>query len=497
MNVAVGTRLGVYDIVGLLGRGGMGEVYHARDGRLLRDVAIKLLPSDLADDKARLDRFQREAVLLAAVTHPNVAVIHGLEETSGTRFLVMELVPGPTLADRLKHGPLSLARALNVSRQLVEALDAAHQRGVIHRDLKPANIKVSDDGRVKILDFGLAKSLTEEPGAESEPPSTVTAIQAGSQAVVVMGTPAYMSPEQARGAAVDRRADIWAFGCVVYEMFTGSRAFDGETPSDAIAAVLEREPGWSALPSDTPGPVQALLRRCLQKDAARRLRDIGDARFDIEEARAPSVATPREEGTAPRRARAVIAVGTALMLVAAIAASRYAQSTTGISDVLQFRLSAPLDAQFPLPPQFAVSPNGRLITFVATYKGSRALWLRSLDAVDAKPLAGTEGAAYPFWSPDSQFAAFFGQGKLKKLKVSGGQPVDLADASLPSGGTWNKDNDIVFAPTPTSGLQRVSANGGSATPLASKARRGEVRQRWPQFLPDGRHFPVNLTDEGT
>src|SRR5262249_9782042 len=210
----------------------MGEVYHARDARLQRDVAIKLLPSDLADDKARLDRFQREAVLLAAVTHPNVAVIHGLEETSGTRFLVMELVPGPTLADRLKHGPLSLARALNVSGQLVEALDAAHQRGVIHRDLKPANIKVSDDGRVKVLDFGLAKSLTEEPGAGSAPQSTVTAIQAGSQAVVVMGTPAYMSPEQARGAAVDRRTDIWAFGCVVYEMFTGSRAFAGKTTSE-------------------------------------------------------------------------------------------------------------------------------------------------------------------------------------------------------------------------------------------------------------------------
>src|SRR5262249_38514008 len=346
--------------------------------------------------------------------------------------------------------------------------------------------------RVKILDFGLAKSLTEEPGAESEPQSTVTAIQAGSQAVVVMGTPAYMSPEQARGAAADRRADIWAFGCVVHARFTASPALAVATP-----AVLARARGWGPVPSGAPGPVQALLRRCLQKDAARRLRDIGDARFDIEEARAPSVATPREEGTAPRRARAVIAVGTALMLVAAIAASRYAQSTTGTSDVLQFRLPAPLDAQFPLPPQFAVSPNGRLITFVATYKGSRVLWLRSLDAVDAKPLAGSEGAAYPFWSPDSQFAAFFGQGKLKKLKVSGGLPVDLADASLPSGGTWNKDNDIVFAPTPTSGLQRVSANGGTVTPVASKATRGEVRQPWPQFLPDGRHFLVSLAEERT
>jgi len=497
VSLAVGTRLGVYDIVGLLGRGGMGEVYHARDARLLRDVAIKVLPPDLADDKARLDRFEREAILLAAVIHPNVAVIHGLEQASGTRFLVMELVAGPTLADRLKRGPLSVAHALNVSRQLVDALDAAHQRRVIHRDLKPANIKVSDDGRVKVLDFGLAKSSTEEPVAESKPQSTVTAIQAGSQAVVVMGTPAYMSPEQARGAAVDRRTDIWAFGCVVYEMLTGSRVFDGETTPEVIAAVFEREPDWSALPSDTPAPVRALLRRCLQKDAARRLRDIGDARLDIEDAEAPSVATPREQGTAPRWARVVIAIGTAVMLAAAFAASRYVRSPTGISDVLQFRMPAPLDAAFPLPPQFAVSPNGRLIAFVAISKGSPALWLRSLDDGDPKPLAGTEGAALPFWSPDSQFVAFFSNSKLKKLKVSGGQPVDLADASLPGGGTWNTDDDIVFAPTPTSGLQRVAASGGTPTPVASKERRGELRQRWPQFLPDGRHFLVNLANEGT
>src|SRR5262249_21707410 len=222
----------------------MGEVYHARDARLRRDVAVKVLPSDLADDEARLDRLRRQAILLAAVIHPNVAVIHGLEETSGTRFLVMELVPGPTLADRLTRGPLALAQALNVSQQLVDALDAAHQRGVIHRDLKPSNIKVGDDGRVKVLDFGLAQSLVEEPDAESGPQSTVTVIQAGSQAVVVMGTPAYMSPEQARGSAVDQRTDIWAFGSILYEMLTGSRAFGGESTSDAIASVLEREPDW-------------------------------------------------------------------------------------------------------------------------------------------------------------------------------------------------------------------------------------------------------------
>jgi Tol biopolymer transport system component len=499
-----GARLGVYEILSLIGSGGMGEVYRARDTRLNRDVAIKVLPADVAADHDRLARFEREAQVLASLNHPNIAQIHGVDDSSGTPALVMELVEGPTLADRIAKGPIPLDEALPIAKQIAEALEAAHEQGIIHRDLKPANIKVRPDGTVKVLDFGLAKALepvTSTAGNETMSPTlSIHATQAG----MLLGTAAYMSPEQARGKPVDRRSDIWAFGCVFYEMLSGRRAFAGDTITDVIAAVVNGQPEWSALPSATPTRIRALVARCLQKDPSKRLPHIGVARLEIEDGDADplAIATANAAGRAthPRTmvpwALAAIGIATAVALGTVILRHREPAPL----GTVRFSIAASDDVTLghnvtgrgtgPPAPHFAPSPDGRVITYVAYKAGQNPqLWVRRLDEASAHPLAGTDDASFPFWSSDSGFIAFFAQGKLKKVEVGGGSPLTICDAPAGEGGTWNRDNVILFARDTASGLFRVSASGGSATPVtkldgASK----EVSHRWPQFLPDGRHF---------
>ena len=485
MPVAVGTQFGPYQIQAALGAGGMGEVFRARDIRLNRDVALKVLPLVVAADQERLSRFRREAQLLAALNHPNIAAIYELEEVDGVCTLILELVEGPTLAEQITRGPIPLDQALAIAKQIAQGLEAAHDQRIIHRDLKPSNITVRPDGMVKLLDFGLAKAL-EVPGAASsvDDAATITS-PAMTHAGVIMGTPAYMSPEQARAQAVDKQSDIWAFGCVLYEALTGRAAFAANTVSDTIAKIIEREPDWQALPDSLPVKVRDLLRRCLQKDPRRRLHDIADARLEIEDALTGAAASSAPVPvTAQRKIREWVAW--TLLVVAVLALAALTISTS------YFRRAAPqpvvtrLDVVIPPTSDsfsFALSPDGRQLAFVATVEGGPWLWVRPLDQVTAQPLAGTEGASYPFWAPDSRAIGFFADGKLKRVDLAGGTPQVLADAPAGRGGTWNPDGIVVFAPSPNGGLMRVMDTGG--TPV-TRLVAGQGAPRWPQFLPDGR-----------
>jgi eukaryotic-like serine/threonine-protein kinase len=507
-----GQQLGSYKIVCLLGAGGMGEVYQAHDTKLGRDVAIKVLPPAFVHDPDRLSRFQREAKMLASLNHPNIATIHGLEQSDGVNYLVMELVPGQTLAERVSAGAIKIEEGLKLGVQIAEALEAAHEKGVIHRDLKPANVKVTPGGRVKVLDFGLAKAFAGDSGQDISHALTLEAM--GTEEGRILGTPAYMSPEQARGKSVDKRTDIWAFGCVLFELLTGKAAFDGETVSDMIVAVLEREPEWELLPPPTPARIQDLLRRCLQKDSQRRLRDIGDARIEIEEAlAAPKVAASTQAGVpvsaiTQRKSRELLAwaiTAIAIVITALVlGAFAYIRNVPQDAQTIRFFVSPPetwtLTRQLGLfgspPDPLAVSPDGHRIALAATSADGRTLlWVRSLDSLNAQPLAGTEGAAHPFWSPDSRFLGFFADGKLKKIDVSGGPPLTLCDAPDDRGGAWSQDGVIVFAPRTDSALQKVSDSGG--TPIAATVLAPGEAHRGPVFLPDGQHFLYRVkTEEG-
>ena len=492
MSLATGTRIGSYEIVGPVGAGGMGEVYLARDARLNRDVALKILGDRYRFDAHRLARFEREAQVLASLNHPNIATLLGIESGDDVQALIMEFVDGETLEARLSFGSLPLATALLIAGQIVDALDAAHERGVIHRDLKPANVMLRPDGKVKVLDFGLAKTLETEAESAGASLTTLTAT-----AHAILGTAAYMSPEQARGGAVDRRTDVWGFGCVLYEMLTGRRAFDGVTNSDAMAAVLTQEPDWTPLPAHVPEPVRRLLRRCLEKDARHRIRDIADAREDLQAPHYSSahLAAPATKTERPsRRTTIALAAGALLILLAAIGAfwNPWSSSTARPE---QFVLLPPDGTSFgggviDRTPALAISPDGERLAFVATDRrtGSRPmLWVRAVRSLDAIPFSGTEGAREPFWSPDGRFIAFFADGKLKKIPSTGGTPTTLADASLGSGGTWNRDNVIIFAPNTQSSLQRIPHTGGTPTPI-TRLSEGEYGHVYPQFLPDGRRF---------
>ncbi len=500
MALNAGTRLGTYEITALLGAGGMGEVYRARDARLNRDVAIKVLPDALADDPDRLARFQREAHVLASLNHPNIGAIYGLEESGTARALVLELVDGPTLADRIAEGPLPLDETLSVARQVADALEAAHDQGILHRDLKPANIKLTKDGRVKVLDFGLAKALEPvtgsvrlQPDLTASPTITSPAMTLGG---VILGTAAYMSPEQAKGKPVDKRSDVWAFGCVLYEMLTSRRPFAGEDVTDTIVAVLSKEPDWTALPSSTPEALTRLLRRTIEKDRKRRLSDIADARLEIDEAGrpVPLIAAPVRP-VAERRGleRAFWAVA---VLIAAVTGAAMISMWRENAGALTFQFEifpaanstivAGLPEEGGLP--LAVSPDGTRVVFVATTAdGTNVLWLRPLDALTAQPMQGTEGASSPFWSPDSRWIAFFADRKLKKISASGGPPTPLCDAPGNRNGTWGPNGSILFSPTNSAPIQRVSEEGGIPVPVTVLAENetGHVR---PTFLPDGRHF---------
>ncbi len=488
MTLAAGTRLGAYEILGSLGAGGMGEVYRASDTRLKREVAIKVLPEAFARDAERMKRFEREAQVLASLNHPNVASIYGIEEADGARALVLELVEGPTLAERIVSGALPVDEALRIASQIAHGLEAAHEKAVVHRDLKPANVKLTSDGDVKILDFGLAKALEVEPPRvdESISPTLTRATQPG----VLLGTAAYMSPEQAKGKPADRRADVWAFGVVLYEMLSGKRAFAGEDVSDTLAHVLTKEPDWSALPAGLPVRIRSLLTRCLTKDPKQRLQAIGEARIAVEarESLAPDLSAT----ASPAWRRALPWALSGGLLGAAVVMSFSAPWRSSPREA-PVRVSAELGADVSLFTDFStaavLSPDGAVLAFVATKSAgaTRQIYIRRLDELAASPLPGTEGAAGPFFSPDGEWIAFFAGGKLKKISVSGGASVTLADTVSGSSGTWAEDGTIVFQPSggPGVSLHRVSAAGGIAAPVTT-LEPGEVVQRFPQVLPGGK-----------
>ena len=456
----------------------MGAVYRARDTTLGREVALKLLPDFLLGDSEKISRLEREARLLASLNHPNVATLHGLEESEGLKYLVMELVPGETLAERISRGPLRIEECLGIFRQIAEGLEAAHEKGVIHRDLKPANVIITAEGRVKLLDFGLAKALAEEaPPSDLSKSPTLT--REGTELGVILGTASYMSPEQARGKTLDRRTDIWSFGCVFYEAVTGRKAFSGETVSDILAAILEREPDWTALPASTPSRIRDLLQWCLKKDLHRRLRDIGDARIEADERSAPPVIS--------RHYLPWAVAG----LVSGIALWSFLRpSTEPERAISRFTVNLPPEQALAWrnDPAVALSPDGRRLAYVASSGAARKLYVRPIDQREAVPIPGSEDTTSAFFSPDGGWLGFYTAGrKVKKVRIDGGFPIELCEALDPWGASWGAGDVILFAPEEFSGLSRVSASGGlpfSASTL--DASRGETSHRWPEFLPGGK-----------
>jgi serine/threonine-protein kinase len=500
--LAPGSRLGAYEILTLIGQGGMGEVYRARDSRLGREAAIKILPSDVAADPDRLARFEREAQVLASLNHPNIAHIYGVDDSSGTPALVMELVEGPTLADRIAKGPIPLDEALPIAKQIAEALEAAHEQGVIHRDLKPANIKVRPDGTVKVLDFGLAKAFgpatTSAGNATMSPTLSIHATQAG----IVLGTAAYMAPEQARGKPVDRRADIWAFGCVLYEMLTGRRAFGGDDMSVTLAAVIMKEPEWTALPSDMPIGVRRLLSRCLKKDPKERLRDVADARSDLgeflTEPTEPVTVTPIVPASplwrrpiAVAAAMVTTAIGTGVIVWFAM------QPTVARPRVSRLTITSPSPATLSLnglSRDVALTPDGTRILYLGA--NGTTLFVRPLAELAATPLVRGTALQDPFVSPDGEWVGFFDGFTLLKVAITGGPAVRVAQFdTIERGATWAADGTIIMATSSlTTGLQRVSADGGTPTVLTRPDREhGEVDHLWPEVLPGGQAVLYTVT----
>ena len=494
MTLAAGTKIGPYEVTAPIGAGGMGEVYRATDTTLDREVAIKVLPAAFAQDANRLARFEREAKTLASVNHSNIAAIHGLERWQGTCALVMELVDGSTLADRIVLGPVPLDEALPIARQLAEALEVAHERGIVHRDFKPANIKIRPDGTVKVLDFGLAKAMDSAVVASGSESPTITT-PAMTQAGMILGTAAYMSPEQARGGSVDRRADIWAYGVVLYEMLVGRRLFDEPSVSDTVAAVLKGQLTLSALPSGTPAPLSRLIARCLTRDVRRRLRDIGEARIAIDDVLAHRDDSSDEtdgQRIAQQRRRLAIPIWMVAGIVLVVAAlATWAPWRAAPEPRAVTRLTTDIGPDITLSsnPGVAVllSPDGQQLVLVGSPRpGDRPrLYVRGLDKLEATPLTGTDGAKDPFFSPDGRWIGFFADGKLKKIPASGGAAITLADAPDGRGGSWADNSWIAFSPRPGEfPLYRVPSDGGTAEPLTT-LEAGEVTHRWPQILPGG------------
>ncbi len=493
MTLAAGSRLGPYEILSPLGVGGMGEVYRAHDPKLNRDVAIKVLPGAFSKDQERLARFEREARVLASLNHGNIATIHGLEEAGGVDFLVMECVPGMTLAERISKGPIPIEESLELFRQIAGALEAAHARGVVHRDLKPSNVKVTPEGHVKLLDFGLAKASADEVPAQdmSRSPTVSRDVTGGG---VILGTAPYMSPEQARGRPVDRRADIWAFGCCLYEALSGTALFLEKTVSDTLAGILKLEPDWKNLPAGTPAIIRRLLRRCVTKDPNHRLQHIGDARIEIEEALAePSTPSSNEveAGTAAgtRRLLAVGAVGLAAggVLASAILWT-VARPVGDLRNTYRFEITLPGELELAGGHQsrIAVSPDGRILAFVGTAGHEDLLYLRGLDSLEARPVPGTEGASYPFFSPDSAWVGFFAGEELRKISIDGGSSVSLCAAQGGRDGSWGRDGTIIFAKSRSTALYRVPAAGGPVEALTDlEIEKGEMNFASPQVLPGG------------
>jgi Tol biopolymer transport system component len=483
MTITAGTRFGSYEVLGTLGAGAMGEVYRARDLKLQRDVAIKMVPGTFTADRDRLARLEREARVLASLNHPNIAAIYGLEDASGVPALILELVEGPTLAERLVKGPLPPVEALRIARQIATGLEAAHEKGVVHRDLKPANVKVESDGSVKILDFGVAKTIVSDASATH----TANRTEEGT----TVGTPAYMSPEQLRGAFIDKRADIWAFGCVVFETLAGRHPFGGGTVPEVVARILEWQPDWDALPADLPGWIRTLLRRCLQKDPADRLHDIADARIELAEALSAPGQAVAMTISGSRQARAgwiaTVVLGSIAAVVLGFVTIWFGSRESGTSTTA----AVPIEFGLRFPPEhrpasgLAVSPDGRYIA-TALYADVPQIWLTSLDSAESRPLAGTEGGTGPFWSSDGSQIAFFRRGKLSRIARSGGPVTDICDAPFISYATWSDDGVILFS----SGrkLMQVPASGGTPKDVRIALEPEVTSMVGPGFLPDNRHF---------
>jgi eukaryotic-like serine/threonine-protein kinase len=492
MAIQSGTHLGPYEILSAIGAGGMGEVYRAHDPKLGRDVAIKVLPEAFARDAERMARFQREAKVLASLDHPNIASIYGLEDSGGTRALVMQLVEGPTLADRIKAGPIPVDEAVRIARQIADALEYAHERGIIHRDLKPANVKVTNDDAVKVLDFGLAKALEGDPSSidiSTSPTISRMATQAG----MLLGTAAYMSPEQAKAKSVDRRADIWAFGCVLYEMLMGKTAFKGETVTDTLASVIKEEPDWKLLPAATPMRVRVLLQRCLQKDPKERLQAIGDARIALNEVLSGAPEPVGSAGASPAKSafgpRMLLLFSLATLIIAALASvatwNLKPSPSPSAKPVTRFTITLPPGQRLAglNGPALALSPDGSELAYIATNQvgGPQQIYVRAMDSTETRAIPGTEGAVGPFFSPDAQWLGFFADGKLKKISVHGGVAQSLADVAGPLGGCWADSGTIIFA-IAAGPLQQVPDAGGSPQPV-TRLDKGEYNHAAPEFLP--------------
>ncbi|MCJ7755466.1 MAG: protein kinase, partial [Thermoanaerobaculales bacterium] len=535
----IGAKLAHYKVIAALGVGGMGEVWRAEDEKLGREVALKLLPKDFADDPERLARFEREAKVLASLNHPNIAHLYGLETVStepaagtaapqdsqpspeaivahasrvqaadsesppnaGSRpkpqapspitFLVMELVEGEDLSERISRGPIPVEEATTIALQIAEALEAAHEQGIVHRDLKPANIKLRSDGTVKVLDFGLAKAW-EADGGDSALSMSPTLTQHATAAGVILGTAAYMSPEQASGISADGRADIWAFGVVLWEMLTGHKLFEGETVSHVLASVLKDEVELDELPSETPHHIKTLVGRCLRKKPKQRLQAIGDARIALEDGEDAEPSAVVESAQPRSRSRLAWIVAAAAAVVAAVLGALLLVGGSDATRVVRAAIPAPPGTVFHLEPfnpgVATVSPDGNLVAFTAREaSGEFRLYLRGIDESEAHALDGTDGGHYPFWSPDSRWIGFVANGKLRKVLATGGPVQTICDAPDGKGGTWNEDGVIVFTPDSGTSLYRVAAVGGEATPISElDLARGDNSHRQPRFLPDGR-----------
>jgi hypothetical protein len=496
MSLAGGTRLGPYTVVSPLGAGGMGEVYRATDTRLNRDVALKILPDAFARDAERLARFEREAQVLASLNHPNIGAIHGFEESGGVKALVLELVDGPTLADRLAAGPMPLAEAVATAKQIADALSAAHEHGIVHRDLKPSNIKLRPDGTVKVLDFGLAKAADAISRDTDLTQSPTLVSPAVTQAGLILGTAAYMSPEQARGRHVDRRSDIWAFGCVLYEMLTGVRAFDGDDVTDTMAAILRGEPDWTRLPADVPPALVRVLKRCMDKDRRQRRHDIADVRMDIDDALAAPAAELSTGGGSGARwtVRRAAALAAVMFGVAAVAgAFGWLARPEPPAAIARFVVPLAQDESYSNTGRhvLALSPDGQHLVYVANFR----LNLRHMDQLAASVIRGTEAfdssVREPFFSPDGQWIAFWAGGRLQRVALTGGTPVPLAETPNPFGASWSADDTILYgAPD---GIWRLPGSGGTPEHVI-KIGAGEGAHG-QQLLPDGEH--VLFTHRGS
>jgi serine/threonine-protein kinase len=499
MPLSTGDKLGPYEILNPIGAGGMGEVYRARDTRLRRDVAIKILPAALAYDVDRMARFEREARLLASLDHPNIGAIHGLEENAGTQALILAFVEGPTLAERIAAGPVPLEESIEIARQIAEALEYAHERGVIHRDLKPANVKITPEGTVKVLDFGLAKALTGESESSSSvaasPTISHTLSMRATQTGMILGTAAYMAPEQAKGKTVDRRADIWAFGVVLFEMLTGGPLFSGETIAEILASAIKEEPNLDRLPASTPPAIRRLIERCLHKDPRLRLRDIGEARITLQSANnqpeSPVIASAKVP-PARKWPWIVAAVMAALAVVALWSPWRSEKPVDRPLVRLDVDLGA--DVSLPVPStggsEIAISPDGTRLAYISGTPPR--LFLRRLDQRAATELAGTEGAAKPFFSPDGLWVGFTAGGKLNKISVDGGAAVTLGDSTNFGGASWSEDDSIFVSQAITKGLLRIPPGGGQPETIAAMGA-AETALDLPQLLPGGKAilFSVN------